>query len=415
MLWRDCWLEGERCDVRTHGTQIDVIGPAHSVQVPPSETIVTGGLLCPHFAEPHVHLDATQLARSAPNRSGTLKEGIRNWTMLRESLTRDDLIRRACQTIRWYVAHGTTRIRTHVDTGSRLAAEVLLELRDQLAAGVPGMLCEGQPIPVELQLVAFPQEGILRAPGQADAWREVVHMGVDAVGAIPHFERTQSEGEESLRMALDLASRRGLKVDVHCDETDDPGSRFLEVLCAETADRRMANQVLAGHCTAMHSYPNPHAAKVIDLVTESGVQIVTNPLDNVVLQGRYSGYPKVRGLTRVDELWAAGVQVGIGHDSVVDPWYGLGTANLLDAASMAIHLGHLTSEKQITRAFQTLYTENHLPFGDTPILAEGTAANFLWFDADDPIDVLRKRPLPQVVVDGRTLTLSDELRSEIGR
>jgi cytosine deaminase len=240
-------------------------------------------------------------------------------------------------------------------------------------------------------------------------------MGVDAVGAIPHFERTCAEGEESLRMALDMASRRGLRVDVHCDETDDPGSRFLEVLCAETGDRSMAGQVVAGHCTAMHSYPNPHAAKVIELVIESGVQIITNPLDNVVLQGRYDGYPRVRGLTRVDELWDAGARVGIGHDSVVDPWYGLGTASMLDPAYMAIHLGHLTSEKHIHRALRALTEDNHLPFGEAPVIAEAVTADLLWFDADDPIELFRKRPLPMVLVGGRVVELSTELKSQIGR
>ena len=223
-------------------------------------------MLCPHVAEHHVHLDATQLAGHAPHRSGTLREGIRNPSKLREGLTHDDVIRRASQTIRWYVAHRTTRIRTHVDTGSRVAAEARLALRGQVTVGMPGIVCDGQPIPVELQIVAFPQ-----------------------------------------------------------------------------------------------------------------------------------------------------VRLGIGHDSVIDPWYGLGTANLLDAASMAIHLGHLTSEDQLLNWFQRLYTDNHLPFGTPPKVAEGAPANLLWFDAQDPIDVMRKRPLPKVVVQDQTFNLSNELRSEIGR
>jgi cytosine deaminase len=415
MLFRDCWLEGERCDLRVLGSQIDAIGPAHTIQVTESEPLFEGGLLCSHFAEPHVHLDATQLGHRRPNRSGTLREGITNWSLLRDELTREDVIERASQTVRWYVAQGTTRLRTHVDTGSAVAASALLELRDVLARGVPGLLADGQPVPVELQIVAFPQEGILRAPGRSEAWREVVQMGVDAVGAIPHFERTQAEGEESLRMTLDLASRRGLRVDVHCDETDDPGSRFLEVLCAETADRRMSGQVVAGHCTAMHSYPNPHAAKVIELVVESGVQVITNPLDNVVLQGRYGGYPRVRGLTRVDELWDAGARVGIGHDSVVDPWYGMGTASMLDPAYMAIHLGHLTSEKHVHRTLRALIDDNHLPFGEAPIVVEGAVADLLWFDAHDPLELFRKRPLPTVLSSGRRLDRPREILSEIGR
>ncbi|MBW1880286.1 MAG: amidohydrolase family protein, partial [Deltaproteobacteria bacterium] len=199
------------------------------------------------------------------------------------------------------------------------------------------------------------------------------------------------------RLAFDLAERLDLMVDLHCDETDDPGSRNLEVACAEAMDRGFEGRVVAGHCTALHSYPNPYAAKVIDLVVESGVQVVANPLDNAVLQGRYDGYPRRRGLTRVDELWAAGAQVGIGHDSVQDPWYRLGTASMLDPAYMLIHLGPLTGEDDIRRVFHTLCGENHLPFGGPPTLAPGSVAQLLWWAQDDPIDILRDRPLPRVV------------------
>jgi cytosine deaminase len=172
------------------------------------------------------------------------------------------------------------------------------------------------------------------------------------------------------------------------------------VVCAETIDRGFFGRVVAGHCTAMHSYPNPYAAKIVELVATAGVQVVANPLDNVVLQGRYDDYPRRRGLTRVDQLWRAGARVGIGHDSVNDPWYPLGTANLVDAAYMLVHLGHLTSQDEMEHAVQTLFHENHLPFGEPPRLAPGSAANLVWWPAEDLIDILRIRPRPRVFRDG---------------
>ncbi|MBT3224117.1 MAG: amidohydrolase family protein, partial [Proteobacteria bacterium] len=349
------------------------------------EELLIGGMVTPPFAEPHVHLDAALLGLSSPNRSGTLWEGITNWSQLRPTLTEDDIRQRARKTIEMYASTGTLSIRTHVDTGSLLAVQTLLDLRDEVRA-------EG----MDLQVVAFPQEGILRRPNRREQWEEAVSMGCDAVGAIPHIERTTEEGWESIRLAFKLADKHGCSLDFHCDETDDPQSRNLEVVCAQTMDFGRANQVVAGHCTAMHSYSNPYAAKVVDLVAEAGVQVVANPLDNVVLQGRFDSYPKRRGITRVDELWAAGAIVGMGHDSVMDPWYRLGTANMLDVAYMLIHLCHLTGEDQMKRAFKTLFTENHLPFGRPPEVVDGAPARFLWWADDDPIEVLRLRRAPRV-------------------
>lgn len=365
---------------------------------------LSGGMITPVLAEPHVHLDAVLLAGRAPNVSGTLREGIASWARLRGELTPEDVRARALTVVGWYVGWGCRKIRTHADTGCPAAVEALLALREELR-GTADLGCP------ELQVVAFPQEGILRAPGRERAWLAAVEAGCDAVGAIPHFERTAGEGARSLAMACALAAERGLQVDVHCDETDDPGSRHLEVLCAETEDRGLGGRVVAGHCTAMHSYPAPHAAKVIELVRQSGVQVVANPLDNVVLQGRYDGYPKRRGLTRIDELWAAGAAVGIGHDSVMDPWYALGTANLMDAASMAVHLGHLTGTDQMRRAARTLWRENHLPFGAAPEIAVGAAADFLWWPVADEVEALRLRPRPRMFVGGREILGADRDRT----
>jgi len=383
-------LHGRPCDLRIRDGRVaelrfrDEPGTPDLAPVAGEEVLV-GGMITPPLAEPHVHLDAALLGPRAPNRSGTLREGIANWSRLRPTLTVDDVVDRARRTVAMYRDWGCLRVRTHVDTGSRLAVETLLGLRSELAV-------EG----TELQVVAFPQEGILRAPGQRQAWEEAVALGCDAVGAIPHYERTTEECWESVRMAFALAERQGCAVDLHCDETDDPGSRNLEVVCAQTLDRGMQGKVVAGHCTSMHSQPDAYADKVCRLVAQADVMVVCNPLDNVVLQGRYDGYPKRRGLTRVDELWEVGATVGIGHDSVMDPWYRLGTANLMDAASMAVHVCQLTAEAQLQRAVRTLFDENHGPWGGPPPIAKGQPARLLWWAQDDEIEVLRLRPRPRV-------------------
>jgi cytosine deaminase len=398
MLFQGVVVQGQWMDLRVRDGRIVAIRPVSeqgiaALHPEDKERVVLGGMLTPHLAEPHCHLDAALTGERSPNRSGTLVEGIENWARIRDELTTEDVTERARRTVDWYRSWGTTRIRTHVDTGSAVAVDALLALRDAL---------KGE---VELQIVAFPQEGILRAPGRRQAWEQAIEKGCDAVGAIPHFERTTEDGWESVRLAFQLAEKHGCQVDLHCDETDDPMSRNLEVVCQEALDRGWSDRVIAGHCTAMHSYPDAYAAKVIELVVASGVQVVANPLDNIVLQGRYDGYPKRRGITRVDELWAAGASVGIGHDSVMDPWYRLGTANMVDAAYMLVHVAQLTSEDEMRRVFSTLHAENHRCFGGAPVLEEGAEATFLWWDAADAIEVLRSRPRPRVFQAGEEVVL----------
>lgn len=391
MRIRDTWMNGKRVDVTVRSGCFASIAP-HEPNGPPGD--LNGGMVCPHFAEPHVHLDATQLGARVPNRSGTLFEGIENWAQARSVLTAEDVRERALKTVKWYARHGTTRIRTHVDTACRPAAEALLALRDDLRD--PELIG----MPIELQVVAFPQEGILTDPQREADWRTVVEMGCDAVGCIPHYECDHDAGNRTVSMCFELAERHGLRVDLHCDETDNPNWRALLTVCDETERRGFQGRVVAGHCTAMHSWPDELAEHGCERVSEVGVQVVTNPLDNIVLQGRSDRYPKRRGLTRVDELWAAGAVVGIGHDSVVDPWYRLGTANMLDPAYMLVHAGHLTGDSQMRRVFETLHRENHLPFGTAPTIEPGATASFLWFAAPDPIEALRTRKAPRVFVGG---------------
>jgi cytosine deaminase len=410
MWFLDAHLGGSRVDLQVVGARIATRVPVGEGRPAPEDQVVRGGTLSPPFAEPHVHLDAVLLGTRAPNITGTLREGIRNWAALRGALTPEDVYERASTVLGWYAGWGTTRVRTHVDTGCPAAVEALVQLRDDLRRGGLGAASGAGGFPVELQVVAFPQEGILRAPGRREGWLGALDAGCDVVGVIPHFERTAEEGWRSVHLAFEVAVARGLRVDLHCDETDDPGSRNLEVACAEALDRGHAaafpggGGVVAGHCTALHSYPNPHAAKVCELVAAAGVIVVANPLDNVVLQGRYDRYPRRRGLTRVDELWDARAAVGIGHDSVMDPWYRLGTANLVDAAAMLVHVGQLTGEAEMVRVFETLSTVNHRPFGAPPSLGVGEAATLLHFDVADPVEVLRLRPRPRVWVRGEEWT-----------
>jgi len=389
MLFQDSVLGERRCDLRVvdaHIAAIAFLDEGERLSPDDGEEVHLGGRITPPLAEPHVHLDAALLGARRPNRSGTLHEGIHNWSVLREELTAADVRERALATAEMYARTGTLRLRTHVDTGSLLAVRALLDLVPELAA-------RG----IELQVVAFPQEGILRAAGRREQWEEAVAMGCHAVGGIPHFERTTEEGWASVRLVFELAERHDALVDLHCDETDDPVARNLEVVCAEAIDRGWGARVVCGHCTALHSAPDPYAAKLIELIAESGLQVVANPLDNVVLQGRFDGYPKRRGVTRVDELWAAGVPVGIGHDSVQDPWYRLGTGAMIDAAYMLVHVAQLTGEEQMRRVFRTLHHDNHLPFGGPPRIEVGEAARLLWWDHEDPIDILRERSVPMVL------------------
>ena len=381
MLFRNAMIDGQRCNLRVEDGLIAAIG---KLTPHDGEEVIEGGLITPPFAEPHVHLDAALLGARKPNISGTLTEGIRNWSQLRPTLTTEDVTERARKTIEMYKSFGTLRIRTHVDTGSLVAVEALCALRDERTD-------------VEIQVVAFPQEGILRAAGRQANWERAVALGCDAVGVIPHFERTTEEGWQTVRMGFDLAEKHGKMVDLHCDETDDPTSRNLEVVCAEVIKRGWKNRVIAGHCTAMHSYPNPYASKIIALVAESGVQIVTNPLDNIVLQGRYDNYPRRRGHPRVDQLWEAGCSVGIGHDSVQDPWYRLGTANMMDAAYMLVHYAQLTGDAQMRKTFRALWDDNHQCFGGPPKIAVGERAKFLWWPHEDAIELLIHRPKPRVI------------------
>jgi cytosine/creatinine deaminase len=347
-----------------------------------SEIDAGGNLVIPPFVDPHVHLDAVFLdGRNTHNRSGTLLEGIRNWGIEKETLTAEDIYRNALRAVRWYVANGALRIRTHVDTTLESLANVaaLTKLRDDLRDDV------------DIQIVAFPQDGMLTEGRFAPLMERALDMGCDVVGGIPHNEMTREDGVRDVELAFELADRRGLLVDIHCDETGDAQSRFVETMAKETVRRGMRGRATASHTTAMHNYDNDYAFKLVGLLARSGMHMVTNPFDNSVLQNRNDGYPRRRGHTRADELLARGVNVCIGHDSIMDPWYPMGKASMLSAANLFLHYGHFSGHDQIPALFDmiTVNSARAMAIEGNYGIERGKGADFAVLDAADEYDAIR--------------------------
>ena len=343
----------------------------------------SGCLVTPPFVDAHFHMDST-LSYGQPrvNESGTLLEGIEVWGELKPRLTRETVVARALAYCDWAVAQGLLAIRSHVDICDQrlLAVEALLEVRETV-----------EPY-LDLQLVAFPQDGYLRSPGAVRNLERALDAGVDVIGGIPHFERTMAEGAESVRMLCTLAAERGLMVDMHCDESDDPLSRHVETLAFETQRLGLQGRVTGSHLTSMHSMDNYYATKLIALMVEAGLHVVANPLINITLQGRHDSYPKRRGMTRVPELMAAGLTVAFGQDCVMDPWYPLGSADMLEAAGMGLHVAMMTGQQAMRACFQAV-TENPARilglqgYGLEP----GCHADLVVLQAGDPVEALRLR------------------------
>jgi cytosine deaminase len=357
---------------------------APGLQAPAHETVDAQGLLLsPPFVDAHFHMDAT-LSYGLPrvNDSGTLLEGIALWGELKPHLTQEALIERALAYCDWAVAKGLLAIRSHVDICDPrlLAVEALLEVKHRVAPYL------------DLQLVAFPQDGALRDPQAMDKLQRALAMGVDVVGGIPHFERTMADGALSVKLLCELAAAQGKLVDMHCDESDDPLSRHIETLAFETQRLGLNGRVTGSHCTSMHSMDNYYVSKLLPLIAEAGVSIISNPLINITLQGRHDTYPKRRGMTRVPELLAHGVTVAFGHDCVMDPWYSLGSADMLEVASMGLHVAQMTSQAAMRQCFEAVTTSAakilHLEgYG----IEKGCNADFVLLQAQDPIEAIRLR------------------------
>ena len=363
-----------------------------------------GRLVTPSLVEPHVHLDAAlTVGQPRYNQSGSLFEGIEIWAERVRSLTHEDVKRRAHQVLRWTLVHGVTHVRTHVDVcdPSLTALRALLEVKREVA-----------PV-IQLQIVAFPQQGIYSFPDGERLLQEAVRLGVDVVGGIPHYEWTREYGERDVKFALGLAAEHGLLADLHCDETDDDQSRFLEILCAETIRLGLQGRVTASHTTAMHSYNNAYAYRLLRWIRHAGVHFVTNPLDNAVLQGRFDSYPVRRGYTRIKELLANGINVAIGHDSVMDPWYPLGVGDPLQAAFVLVHYGHMSGYDEIRELLQMVTTRAGRCLGlDNHRIEPGAPANLVVFEAESEFDAVRTlAPRRWVLSGGQLVARTDPARS----
>ena len=354
-----------------------LLAPAH-------ETLDAQGLLVsPPFVDAHFHMDAT-LSYGLPrvNQSGTLLEGIALWGELKPLLTLDALIDRAMTYCDWAVAKGLLAIRSHVDICDPrlLAVEALLEVKRRVAPYL------------DLQLVAFPQDGVLRDPQGMDKLKRALAMGVDVVGGIPHFERTYEQGALSVKLLCELAAEQGKLVDMHCDESDDPLSRHIETLAFETQRLGLHGRVTGSHLTSMHSMDNYYVSKLLALMAEAQVHVVSNPLINITLQGRHDTYPKRRGMTRVPEQLAQGLTVAFGQDCVMDPWYSLGSGDMLEVASMGLHVAQMTSQTAMRQCFDAV-TINAAKILQLPAygLAPGCHADFVLLQARDPVEAIRLR------------------------
>ena len=376
-------------DIGIDSGRIVAVEP-HLAATAGQEIDAAGALVAPPFVDAHFHMDAT-LSYGLPrvNASGTLLEGIALWGELKPQLTQEALIERALQYCDWAVARGLLAIRSHVDVCDPrlLAVEALLEVKRRVAPYL------------DLQLVAFPQDGLLRSAGAFDNLKRAIAMGVDVVGGIPHFERTMADGAESIRLLCEFAAEKGLPVDMHCDESDDPLSRHIETLCGQTHRLGLEGRVAGSHLTSMHSMDNYYVSKLLPLMRESGVAAIANPLINITLQGRADTYPKRRGMTRVPEMLAAGITVAFGHDCVMDPWYSLGSGDMLEVAHMGLHVAQMTGVEAMRATFDAVTGNAARILGlDGYGIAPGCRADCVVLDARNPIEAIRLRAARLVVV-----------------
>jgi cytosine deaminase len=394
--------DGRVADIGIAGETIRAIEP-NLPGASPMEIDARDNLVSPPFVDPHFHMDAT-LSYGIPriNTSGTLLEGIALWGELKPLLTHEAVRERALAYCDWAVSMGLLAIRSHVDVcdDRLLAVEALLDVKKAVAPYI------------DLQLVAFPQDGLYRSPTALRNTVRALDMGVDIVGGIPHFERTMADGTRSVTELCEIAEKRGLMVDMHCDETDDPLSRHIEQLACETQRLGLQGRVAGSHLTSMHSMDNYYVSKLLPLIAEAGVSAIPNPLINIMLQGRHDTFPKRRGLTHVKEMLALGIRVGWGQDCVLDPWYSLGTADMLDVAFMGLHVAQMSSPADMARCFDMVTNVNAAIMGlDHLGLAVGKRASLVVLDAGSAIEAVRLRP-ERLCVIARGKVVAERTRQE---
>ncbi|WP_324032678.1 cytosine deaminase [Aeromonas caviae] len=386
MLIRNVRLAGREgmWQIFCQGGVIRAIEPMSTQLLSARELDGEQGLVIPPFIEPHIHLDTTQTAGEPSwNLSGTLFEGIERWAERKALLTHEDVKQRAIQTLKWQIANGIQFVRTHVDVSdpNLVALKAMLEVREEMKEWV------------ELQIVAFPQEGILSYPNGKALLEESLKLGADVIGAIPHFEFTREFGVESLHYVFDLAEKYQVLVDVHCDEIDDEQSRFIETLATLAYERGMGHRVTASHTTAMHSYNGAYASRLFRLLKMADINFVANPLVNIHLQGRFDSYPKRRGITRVKEMLEANINVCFGHDDVFDPWYPMGTANMLQVLHMGLHVCQIMGYEQINDSLKLIgsHSARTLNVQDRYGIEVGKPASLLILPAENGFDAVRRQ------------------------
>lgn len=408
MLIKNAQLQGKvnLVDIHIQDGKITAIG--NSLEVLDDQVLdVKGWLVTEPFVEPHVHLDTT-LTAGEPNwnESGTLFEGIERWAQRKEMLTKEDVKNRARTAIKWQIANGIQYIRTHVDTTDPqlTAVRAMIELREELKDYII------------LQIVAFPQEGILSYPDGLSLIEKAVQLGADVIGAIPHFEFTREYGVESIEKIFGLAKKYDIMIDVHCDETDDEQSRFIEVLAAKAYENDMGHKVTASHTTAMHSYNGAYTSKLFRLLKMSGISFVANPLVNIHLQGRFDTYPKRRGITRVKEMMEADINVCFGHDDIFDPWYPLGTGNMLQVLHMGLHICQIMGYSQINESLKLigLNSAKALRIQHDYGIEIGKPANMIVLAAENGYDAVRRQvPVAYSIRKGRIIASTSPSETKI--
>ncbi len=399
MLIRNVRLAGREgmWQILCQGGVIRAIEPMSTQLLSARELDGEQGLVIPPFIEPHIHLDTTQTAGEPSwNLSGTLFEGIERWAEHKALLTHEDVKQRAIQTLKWQIANGIQFVRTHVDVSdpNLVALKAMLEVREEMKEWV------------ELQIVAFPQEGILSYPNGKALLEEALKLGADVIGAIPHFEFTREYGIESLHYVFDLAEKYQVLVDVHCDEIDDEQSRFIETLATLAYERGIGHRVTASHTTAMHSYNGAYASRLFRLLKMADINFVANPLVNIHLQGRFDSYPKRRGITRVKEMLEANINVCFGHDDVFDPWYPMGTANMLQVLHMGLHVCQIMGYEQINDSLKLIgnHSARTLNVQDRYGIEVDKPANLLILPAENGFDAVRRQvPVRYSIRHGRVI------------
>ena len=406
LLVKNCLLSQKKTpqDILIKGGVIKDIAPKITIDNIPSID-ADFHFVTPPFVDSHFHMDAT-LSYGLPrvNKSGTLLEGIKLWGELKPNLTADAIKERALKFCKWAIARGTLAIRSHVDVSGQnlVGVEALLDVREQMKDFI------------DIQLVAFPQDGLFRA-NCLNNLKAALDMGVDVVGGIPHFERTMEEGHESIRVLCEIAEKRGLLTDLHCDETDDPMSRHVEILALETTRLGLKGRVAGSHLTSMHSLDNYYFTKLISLLVEADLNIIANPLINITIQGRQDNYPKRRGLTRIPEQLNAGLKVAFGHDCVMDPWYPLGSHDMLEVAHMALHCCHMTGVDEMISCFNAVTADAasilHL---DNYGINNGSNGDLVVLQCKDPIEAIRLKPARLFVVrHGKVISSTDPVNYEL--